>query len=102
MGGVMRGVVEQRGDKRGRVRVFVGREDGHTRWVSRTVTGAKRPAQVALAKLVTEVETGEVAKSHVGSVADLLDRWLDDISPTRTAYTMREPLGPGHGRRRGL
>jgi hypothetical protein len=37
-----------------------------------------------------EVETGQVAKSHPGSVADLLDRWLDDIAPTRTAYTMRE------------
>ena len=86
----MRGVVEQRGDKRWRVRVFVGREGGHTRWVSRTITGTKRQAQVALAKLVTEVETGQVAKSHAGSVADLLDRWLDDITPTRTAYTMRE------------
>jgi integrase len=86
----MRGVVEQRGDKRWRVRVFVGREGGHTRWVSRTITGTKRQAQVALAKLVTEVETGQVAKSHAGSVADLLDRWLDDIALTRTAYTMRE------------
>jgi integrase len=37
-----------------------------------------------------EVETGQVAKSHAGSVADLVDRWLDDITPTRTAYTMRE------------
>ena len=86
----MRGVVEQRGDKRWRVRVFVGREGGHTRWVSRTITGTKRQAQVALATLVTEVETGQVAKSHAGSVADLLDRWLDDIALTRTAYTMRE------------
>ncbi len=86
----MRGVVEQRGDKRWRVRVFVGREGGRTRWASRTITGTKRQAQVALAKLVTEVETGQVAKSHAGSVADLLDRWLDDIAPTRTAYTMRE------------
>jgi integrase len=86
----MRGVVEQRGDKRWRVRVFVEREGGHTRWVSRTITGTKRQAQVALAKLVTEVETGQVAKSHAGSVADLLDRWLDDIALTRTAYTMRE------------
>ncbi len=55
-----------------------------------TSTGTKRQAQVALAKLVTEVETGQVAKSHAGSVADLLDRWLDDITPTRTAYTTRE------------
>jgi hypothetical protein len=107
----MRGVVEQRGDKRWRVRVFVGREGGRTRWVSQTITGTKRQAQVALAKLVTEVETGQVAKSHAGSVADLLDRWLDDIALTRTAYTMREhrrsverdikpAIGPGHQHRR--
>jgi integrase len=86
----MRGVVDQRGDSRRRVRVFAGREDGRTRWVSRTVVGTKRQAHVALAKLVTEVETGLVAKSHPGSVADLLERWLDEIAPTRTAYTMRE------------
>jgi hypothetical protein len=60
--------------------------------VPRTITGTKRQAQVALAKLVTEVETGQVAKSHAGSVADLPDRSLDDISTTRTAYTMREPV----------
>jgi integrase len=82
--------VEQRGDNRRRVRVFIGRESGHTRWVSRTVFGTKRQAQVALAKLVTDVETGQVTKSHPGSVADLLERWLEDIGPLRSAYTMRE------------
>jgi len=33
---------------------------------------------------------GKVAKCHPGSVADLLDMWLDDITPTRSAYTIRE------------
>ena len=33
------------------------------------------------------MESGTVAKSHQGSVADLLDRWLEDIEPTRTAMT---------------
>ena len=49
----MRGVVEPRGDNKWRVRVFAGRESGKVRWVSRTIDGTKRQAQVALAKLLT-------------------------------------------------
>ena len=86
----MRGIIESRGEGHWRVRVFAGREDGRTRWVSRTISGNKRTAQKELAKLVTEVESGAVAKSHQGSVADLLDRWLEDIEPTRSAMTMKE------------
>lgn len=32
----------------------------------------------------------EGRQSHPGSVADLLDRWLDDITATRSAYTVRQ------------
>ena len=42
----MRGVVEARGDDKWRVRVFAGREGGKVRWVSRTIDGTKRQAQV--------------------------------------------------------
>ena len=59
-------------------------------WVSRTIEGTKRQAQVALAKLVTEVEAGQATRSHPTSVAEQLDRWLTDISPTRSAYTVKE------------
>ena len=86
----MRGVVEARGDDKWRVRVFAGREGGKVRWVSRTIDGTKRPAQIALAKLVTEVEAGQATRSHPTSVAEQLDRWLTDIAPTRSAYTVRE------------
>ena len=63
----MRGVVEQRGDSRWRVRVFAGREGGRTRWVSRTVAGTKRQADTTLAELVTEVENDQVAKHQPGT-----------------------------------
>jgi len=86
----MRGVVEPRGDNKWRVRVFAGREGGKVRWVSRTVKGTKRQAQVALAKLVTEVEAGQATTSHRASVAEQLDRWLAEIEPTRSPYTVKE------------
>jgi hypothetical protein len=87
----MRGVVEPRGDNKWRVRVFAGREGGKVRWVSRTVKGTKRQAQVALAKLVTEVEAGQATTSHRASVAEQLDRWLAEIEPTRSAWGQGAP-----------
>jgi integrase len=86
----MKGNIEARGTGRWRVRVFAGREDGRTKFVSRTVSGTKRDAQVALAKLVTEVEGGQVERSHPVSVSALVDRWLDAVSHERSAYTMLE------------
>lgn len=86
----MRGSIEPRGDGHWRVRVYAGREGGRIRWVSRTVAGTKRDAQRELVRLVTEYGAGKVAIGHQGSVADLLDRWLDDIAPTRSPGTMHE------------
>ncbi len=86
----MRGILEPRGEDRWRVRAYAGREGGKVRWVSRTVTGGKREAQRALAKLVTELESGKVAAGHPISVGELLDRWLDDIGPHRAAWTMHK------------
>jgi integrase len=40
--------------------------------------------------LVTEVEQGQVAKHHPGTLADLLDRWLETVAPERSPYTMKE------------
>jgi len=88
----VRGELEQRGVGTWRVRAFAGRENGRARYVSRTVHGSKRVAEKELNRLLAEMEGGKVAKSHPGSVADLLDRWLDDITPTRSAYTIREHL----------
>lgn len=85
----MKGNIEERRDNRWCLRVFVGRENGHTWFVTRSFEGTKRQAQTAPAKFVTEVEIAQVAKSHQGSVGDLLDRWLEDITPTRSAYAVR-------------
>ena len=91
----MSGVVEKRGVGRDgidcwRVRVFAGRENGKVRWVSRTVHGTKRAAQKELAKLVTEVEHGHVATGHPISLGELVERWLAEIGPHRSAYTLKE------------
>jgi integrase len=87
----MKGSLDQLGEDRWRLRVYAGRNAaGKVRQVSRNFAGTKRKAQSALAKLVTEVESGKVAKSHQGSVGDLLDAWVADIEPTRSAFTMRE------------
>jgi hypothetical protein len=40
--------------------------------------------------LVTEVEQGQVAKHHPGTLADLLDQWLETVAPERSPYTMKE------------
>ncbi len=83
-GQALKGEIEQRGDDVSRVRVFAGREAGRRRYVSRTVHGGKRIAQRELAKLVVEVEQGQLTAGHPGSVSELLDRWRDDIAPLRS------------------
>jgi hypothetical protein len=42
-----------------------------------------------LAKLVTEVGSGQVAAGHPVSLGELVDRWPDDIGPRRAAWTMQ-------------
>ncbi len=91
----MSGVVEKRavgkdGIDSWRIRVYAGREKGRVRWVSRTVHGTKRAAQKELAKLVTEVEHGQVSTCHPISLEELVERWLADIGPHRSAYTLKE------------
>jgi hypothetical protein len=47
-----------------RLRVFDGRDNGRVGGVSRTVYGSELPAQEERAKLVTEVERGQVTTGH--------------------------------------
>jgi hypothetical protein len=86
----MRGNVEQRGGNRWRLRVFAGRENGRPKLVTRSFQGTERQAETALAKLVTEVEQGQVAKHHPATLADLLHQWLEAVAPKRSAHTMKE------------
>jgi hypothetical protein len=83
----MKGTLEEVGEGRWRL---VGREAGKVRHVNRSFGGTKRQAQSALAKLVTEVEQQEVTAAGAGKVGELLDRWLEYISPQRAPYTVYE------------
>jgi uncharacterized protein YllA (UPF0747 family) len=78
------------GEGHWRLRVFVGREDGKVRHVSRNFAGTKRQAQSELAKLVADVERQEVATGHMVTLGELIDRWLEDIAPHRSSYTVQE------------
>ena len=51
---------------------------------------ASGAAQSALANLVADVDSGRLVPGHPMSVGELLDRWLDDVGPHRSAYTLRE------------
>lgn len=86
----MKGSLQELGDGHWRLRVFAGREAGKVRQVSRNFKGTKRQAESALAKLVADVERQQVAVGYAGTLGELIERWLDDISPHRSAYTIRE------------
>lgn len=60
--------------------MYAGREDGKTRFISRNLQGTKRQDQTALATLLTEVELGQVARSHPITVAELVTGGLGDIA----------------------
>jgi integrase len=62
------------------MRVRTGRDPltGHYGQVSRSFRGTKREAEFALARLVTEVEIGDLA-SIDQTVGELLDRWVDHL-----------------------
>jgi integrase len=75
------------------LRAYSGRNSaGKPVQVSRTVHGGKRLAQAELARLVAEVaERGEQAVpfSRALTVSDLLDRWLEYLTPLREPGTIR-------------
>jgi integrase len=74
-----------------RLRVFVGNDPatGHPRQVSRTFKGGKRQASTELARFVAAVEAGDAPVSGATTLADLLERWLEHITPLRQPGTIR-------------
>lgn len=72
-----------------RLRAYVS-EDG--RQVQRTFHGTEKRARKELANLVAEVEQGKFAKTDepvYRTVGDLLDRWIEQIEPTRRPSTIQ-------------
>jgi len=81
--------MRQRRPNSWQLRVYVGLDPGHrkSRYATRTVSGGVRAARRALETFVEEVERDRV---HAGNVAELLDRWLEQASPSWSPSTRRE------------
>ena len=90
----MAGSIRQRGKQSWEVRAFVGKEPetGKKRYVTRTVRGERRDAEVTLGRLLSEVDDGQHAV-RAGTVGDLCERWYahaaPDLSPTVVAEYRR-------------
>ncbi|HEX6507606.1 MAG TPA: tyrosine-type recombinase/integrase [Chloroflexota bacterium] len=72
------------------LRVFVGNDaTGKPKQIARTFKGGKRAAQSALAKFVAEVEAGQAPMSGAMTVGEMLDKWLEHLTPQRQPGTIR-------------
>ncbi len=85
----MPGHIRQRGDA-WELRVYVGRDPttGRKKYLTRTFRGGKRAAEQELAKLVVEVGGGGHSSQDT-TVSDLIDQWLELITPERSPTTAR-------------
>jgi integrase len=74
-----------------RLRVFIGTDPvtGNPRQVSRTFRGTTTQADTALARFVAEITNGPVPVAPSATLADFLDRWLEQIRPNRSPTTIR-------------
>jgi integrase len=72
------------------LRVYAGRnEKGDPVQVSKTVHGGVRQARQELARLVTQVAEKGAPLSGETTVGELLDRWLEYVTPLRSPTTLR-------------
>lgn len=85
----MRGHVTKRGDA-WRVHVFLGLDEqtGKKRYLTRTVRGTKREAETVCAQLVSGAARGEHGETAAGTMADLLDRWLEHLAQDASPSTI--------------
>ena len=90
----MAGSIRQRGKQSWEVRAFAGKDvsTGKKRYVTKTVHGERRHAEVALGRLLAEIEDGKHAV-RAGTVGDLCERWYaqagPDLSPSVAAEYRR-------------
>jgi integrase len=90
----MAGSIRQRGKQSWEIRAFAGKdaETGKKRYVTRTVRGERRDAEIALGRLIAEIDDGQHAV-RPGTVGELCERWYShaapDLSPTVAAEYRR-------------
>ncbi len=77
----MQGSIRKRSTDSWQLRVSLGKDraTGKYRYVSRTVQGGKRDAQMALAQLVTEVGKGQHQHTERHTLEELLERWMKHL-----------------------
>jgi integrase len=85
----MTGSLRKRGRDSWQLRVYLGVDavTGRQRWATTTVHGTKR---YAMARLAEFVEQANFARVRAGTMADLLDRWLETSAPRWSPNTIRE------------
>lgn len=82
-----RGSIRRRGPDVWELRVYQGidTKTGRQRYATRTVHGSRRDAERALEDLIAEVDH---ARTHAGTLADLLERWFTAASPAWAPTTV--------------
>jgi len=92
----MKGHIEQRGENSWRISIYLGKDHlGKKRFARETVRGTEEDAQMRLAALVIEVGRGRYSSPSKMTVAEFLDRWLEDycrVSVRQSTYDMYEML----------
>jgi integrase len=81
--GAMRGNIRQRAKGTWTIQVYLGEDSvtGKKRYLSRTVKGTKKEAELALAKLVQAAESGLDFDATRLTVKEFTDRWLANAQP---------------------
>ena len=76
------GSIRQRGKQSWEIRAFAGKdaETGKKHYVTRTVRGDRREAEVALGRLLGEIDDGQHAV-RAGTVGELCERWYSHAAP---------------------
>jgi integrase len=87
----MAGSIRQRGKQSWEIRAFAGKdaETGKKRYVTRTVRGERREAEVALGRLLAEIDDGQHAV-RAGTVGELCERWYSHAAPDLSPAVVAE------------
>ncbi|MBA2283082.1 MAG: tyrosine-type recombinase/integrase [Acidimicrobiia bacterium] len=78
----MAGSIRQRGKQSWEVRSFAGKDPatGKKQYVTKTIRGSRKEAEVALGRMLGEIEDGQHT-ARAGTVGDLCERWFAQAAP---------------------
>jgi integrase len=89
-----RGEIEERGENKFVVRVFLGRDgNGKRKRVSKTVHGTIKDAKKALTALLRDADLGLLAENGNITLDEYLDKWLETVKPNVRPKSYREYAG---------